>query len=117
MKIFHLNDTRFWQGKDARDNWNIIKDSEQTWAWFHLEKFPSSHVIICKNMDEITKEEIQYAADLVCNATKYKFKDIGVQFCEVENLTLGSDVGSVIFKSNRKVKKIKFQRDEATSKI
>lgn len=107
MKIFHLNDTRFWQGRDARDNWNIINDSQQSWLWFHLEKFPSSHVIICKDSEEITQEEIVYAAELVCSSSKYKFKDMGIQYCEIQNLTLGEEIGSVYFKSNRKVKKIK----------
>jgi predicted ribosome quality control (RQC) complex YloA/Tae2 family protein len=42
------NKTIYWLGKNAQDNWDIIKKSQDNWLWFHLDKFPSGHVVICK---------------------------------------------------------------------
>jgi predicted ribosome quality control (RQC) complex YloA/Tae2 family protein len=106
MKVVEEDGTVYWIGKNAQDNWDIIKKSEQNWMWFHLDKFPSSHVIICKNVEEVSKEEINNACKLVIDNSKYKFNNIGIVYCEISNLTLGEEVGSVTFISNRKVNKI-----------
>ena len=49
MKEIIDNNTTYWLGKNAQDNWDIIKNAEVNWIWMHLDKFPSGHVIICKN--------------------------------------------------------------------
>jgi predicted ribosome quality control (RQC) complex YloA/Tae2 family protein len=108
MKVVEQEGVTYWIGKNAQDNWDIIGKSEQTWLWFHLEKFPSSHVIICKNSDEISKDEINSACKLLIENSKYKFKNIGIVYCNINNLTLGTDIGSVTFKSNKKVNKINY---------
>ena len=47
MKVIEKEGTIYWIGKNAQDNWDIIKKSEQNWMWFHLDKFSSSYIIIC----------------------------------------------------------------------
>jgi len=106
MKIIEKDGTTYWVGRNAQDNWDIIKKAEQNWLWFHLDKFPSSHVIICKNVKEILENDIQYACNLVKDYSKYKFNNIGIVYCEIKNLTIGTEVGSVTFKSNNKTTKI-----------
>jgi predicted ribosome quality control (RQC) complex YloA/Tae2 family protein len=106
-EIIDENNTTYWLGKNAQDNWDIIKLAEDNWAWFHLDKFSSGHVIICKNYDIISNDEILYASNLCISNSKYKCqKNIGVVYCQINNLDLGKDIGSVIFKSNRKTRKI-----------
>jgi predicted ribosome quality control (RQC) complex YloA/Tae2 family protein len=103
------NKTIYWLGKNAQDNWDIISKAENEWLWFHLDKFPSGHVIICKNKDQINDEEIKYACDLCVSNSKYKsLKNLGVVYCEINNLSIGEDVGSVYFKSNKKVNTVKY---------
>ena len=107
MKEFIDNNTTYWLGKNAQDNWNIIKKAEVKWIWMHLDKFPSGHVIICKNSDTVSDDEIIYGSELCISNSKYKAQNnIGVVYCEISNLTLGVDIGSVYFKSNKKTRKI-----------
>ena len=102
MKEVTIDNTLYRIGKNAQDNTNLINSSDSNWYWFHLEKFPSCHVIICK--DEITNSEIYQAGLLVKENSKYKFKNISICYCKINNLIHGSDLGSVSFKSNRAVK-------------
>jgi predicted ribosome quality control (RQC) complex YloA/Tae2 family protein len=110
MKVVEQEETIYWIGKNAQDNWDIIKKSEQNWMWFHLDKFPSSHVIICKNSNNISNEEKNSACKLLIENSKYKFNNIGIVYCEISNLTIGEEVGSVIFISNKKVNKINYNK-------
>jgi len=107
MKQVINQETIYWIGRNAQDNWDIIKESEEKWMWFHLDKFPSGHVIICKDNDIVTDDEIIYASNLCIQHSKYKnVPNMSVVYCEINNLKLGEDIGSVIFKSNHKTKKI-----------
>jgi len=106
MKQVINQDTTYWIGRNAQDNWDIINESEQNWIWIHLDKFPSGHVIICKESSIITDEEILYGCDLCRQHSKYKnLNPLSFVYCEIKNLTLGIDVGSVSFKSNKRINK------------
>ena len=97
------NGTVYWLGKNAQDNWDIIKKAENNWLWFHLNKFPSGHVIICKKSDMITSEEINYACNLCKVHSKYKFlSNLSFVYCQIDNLIMGKDIGSVYFYSSNK---------------
>ena len=107
MKEFTNNTTIYWLGKNATDNWNLIKESNKNWIWIHLDKFPSGHVIICKDSNIVTNDEIIYGCELCISNSKYKLqKNLGVIYCKINNLLLGEEVGSVYFNSKRKIKKI-----------
>jgi len=108
MKIIEIEGITYWIGQNAQDNWDCIKRSDINWMWFHLEKFPSSHIIICKNSEDINKIEIETANKLLIENSKYKFKNIGIVYCKIQNLNFGEDIGSVTFKSNRAVTKINY---------
>lgn len=101
------NNTIYWLGKNAQDNWDIIKKAENNWLWFHLDKFSSGHVIICKESSMISDNEILYASKLCISNSKYKLiNNIGVIYSEINNINIGKEIGSVYFNSNKKVKKI-----------
>ena len=101
MKEVKINDITYKIGKNAQDNTNLIKDSDPNWFWFHLDKFPSCHVVLCK--EEVTNTEIIQAATLVKENSKYKFNNIGICYCKINNLIHGKEPGSVSYKSNRAV--------------
>lgn len=105
MKEIVINNTIYRYGKNAADNTQLIKDSNQNWHWFHLEKFPSCHVVICREGD-LTNEEILEASNLVKEHSKYKFNKIGINYCLIQNLIHGKESGSVSFVSLGQVKKI-----------
>jgi len=98
-----INDITYKIGKNALENTELINLSNSNWYWFHLEKFPSCHLVICA--EELTNEMICNAGELVKQNSKYKFKNIGINYCKIDNLILGKEPGSVCFKSNKQVKK------------
>jgi predicted ribosome quality control (RQC) complex YloA/Tae2 family protein len=102
MKQVIVDNITYKVGQNAKENTQMIHDSDKDWYWFHLDKFPSCHVIICSN--EITNDMILQAGTLVKENSKYKFKNIGINYCKIDNLIHGSEPGSVSFKSNRQVK-------------
>ena len=106
MKEFTDNDTIYWLGKNAQDNWDIIKKAENNWLWIHLDKFPSGHVIICKDSSTVSDDEIKYGCNLCISNSKYKNQTLSLVYCEINNLNFGIETGSVYFTSNRKVNKI-----------
>ncbi len=101
MKEIAIDNTIYRIGKNAQDNTKLIKSSESNWFWFHLDKFPSCHVVVCKG--ELTKDEIHQAGTLVKENSKYKFNNIAVCYCKINNLIHGDEPGSVSYKSNRAV--------------
>jgi hypothetical protein len=93
-------------GKSAKENWELIDQSDGDWTWVHLQSFPSCHVIIeCKNPSQ---HIIKHAGYLCKMNTKYKnVPNIKISYCLVKNLNKGEKTGEVYFKSNRQVKEFK----------
>jgi len=92
-------------GKNARENWDIIKQSPVDHVWFHLKSFPSPHIILqdCDPDDE----DIILAANKCKSNSKYKnVKNIKVMYTYLSNISLGKEIGSVTIKSRRKCKYI-----------
>lgn len=106
MKIKCLSDgTPLHIGESAKENWELIDNSESEWTWFHLKSFPSSHVIVHK--ETLTSDELIQAAKECKMSTKYRnLKNIKISYCQISNVRKASNVGAVNFVSNRKVKQI-----------
>jgi len=104
MKEHLINDVIYRVGRSAKDNTQLIKDSDPEWLWFHLDKFPSCHVVACLSLPDSTI--ISTAAALVKTHSKYKFKHVGVNYCKISNLRHGQAMGSVYFISNKAVQSI-----------
>ncbi len=88
-------------GQNAKENWTLIDNSEPFDLWFHVDKYPSSHVIISQdlstNMDIFYPNQIIYLAGNYCktyskqkNSSKTK-----IVYSQIQNLTKGKEVGSV----------------------
>ena len=93
-------------GENAKENWELLKNSNQNYWWIHLDAYPSGYVII---EDEDPPEEVIHDAMLICkDNTKYK-KIRNLYFCmtQIKNLKKEEKLGEVSFKSNKKVKKLK----------
>lgn len=103
MKDHIISEITYKIGTNASENTELINLSNPKWFWFHLEKFPSCHVVVCA--EELTNEIIGNAGELVKQNSKYKFKNIGINYCKIDNLIHGKEPGSVHFKSNKQVKK------------
>lgn len=104
MKQEEYMNTTIIIGENAQDNWDII-DFESEYIWLHLNSFPSCHVII-KNTN-INNNILLYAAHLCKHYTKYRnLKNVKVCYTKCNNLKKGSDIGSIVYKSKRKVNTI-----------
>ena len=104
MKEFTEDETIIKLGKNAEENWALL-DTDENYIWMHLNSYPSGHIIIeCDN----PSNEMLYICALHCkDNTKYRnLKNVKVCYTRVGNLIKGKDVGSVIFKSKRKVQNI-----------
>jgi predicted ribosome quality control (RQC) complex YloA/Tae2 family protein len=93
-------ETKYLVGKNARNNWQIYGESDQTDTIFHLDGQSSPYVIVNKPISELTNEEKIEAASK-CKA-KSKFKNelkVPVMYTSVDNTYLGKTVGLFIVKS------------------
>ncbi len=110
MKTYNLGETIFKVGQNAQENWDLIREclevkkignskelgNSKEFLWFHLDEFPSAHVVIC--IEEPNNEEINYACELVIQHSKYSKFSKKIIYTKIKNLKLGPDVGSVIFR-------------------
>lgn len=106
MKQYSYENYTCMLGENAAENWELLSNSDIHDIFFHLTSFPSGYVILSYK-EQLTTDMIRTAATICKNGTKYRnlFK-VKVDYCEVSNVTTGSIVGEVIYKSNRKVKQI-----------
>lgn len=93
-------------GKNAQDNWDLVRNAKQHDLWFHVKSSPSAHVILDQNF--ITPENIKECALLAKTHSKLKtLSSVNVIYCEVSNIRKGVEVGEVHIKNNKKCKVIK----------
>ena len=104
MKTVKFNEVEIIVGQNCQENWDLIDKMSES-VWLHLKSFPSCHVFIKKSDPDIIT--IEYAANLCKENTKYKnLPNIKVNYTPVNNVIKAEKVGSVYFRSNRKVKSI-----------
>lgn len=100
-----MDETKYIVGKNMEDNWKIYKGSSQKDTVFHLDKFSSPYVIVNVPVDQLSTQQINIAASLCKEKSKYKnLPSLGVMYTSIANTKLGTKVGSFIVASNRKRK-------------
>ena len=89
-------------GKNAKENWNLIDNSESFDLWFHIEDYPSPHVIISQDIK--LNKEIIYPKEIIKLAAEYCKKNsklksstskIKIIYTEIKNLQKDKIIGSV----------------------
>ena len=95
-------------GGNAIENWELLEKAKENNLLFHLTSFPSCYVIYeSVNEDDISLEIIRECAILCKNNTKYRnLKNIKVDYTTCSNVIKGDKIGEIIYKKNKKVKKI-----------
>jgi predicted ribosome quality control (RQC) complex YloA/Tae2 family protein len=95
-------------GKSADENWKIIDDSNENDIWFHLDDFPSCHVILKtkgKDLKELNKQTFIHCASICKENSKYcNMKNISVIYTKIKNVKKADTVGSVTTTSTKKLK-------------
>ena len=106
MKVFEYDGTSVKLGQNARENTQLVRESNPNHIWIHLESFPSGHVVI--QCEEPSNEVLTYAMNICLEGTRQKnMKNIKASVTKISNLILTDTDGEVTFKSNRKVKSVK----------
>ena len=82
-------------GRNAKENWNLLAESDPEDYWFHLENQSSPFVIL--KTDNISKEMIINACNLCKDYSKMKnMKKVAVIYTQTKNVSFAKTVGSVI---------------------
>jgi predicted ribosome quality control (RQC) complex YloA/Tae2 family protein len=93
-------------GKNQQDNDIIVKAANKEDYWFHLEDYPSCHVIIENTVENpVTNEMITYCSQLVKQNSKYKGQlNLKVMYTKIENVTPTRVLGQVVVKVKKVIK-------------
>ena len=103
-------------GKNAKENWNLIDKSSSDDLWFHIDDYPSTHVILEYDVDanevgedkleEYIDTAIQLCVEKTPKIKSYvpKIKSVKVIYTKVENIKKGKSVGEVIILNDKFVK-------------
>ena len=109
LKYYDINDNIEYDiiiGKNAQENWNIIDKANKNDYWFHIDKFPSCHVILTVHENiKPYKSVLYYCANLCKENSKYKNnKNVKINYTQIKNITKAEIVGSVYLKSSKTIK-------------
>tara|TARA_B100000767_G_C19776041_1_gene542639 strand:+ start:6223 stop:6606 length:384 start_codon:yes stop_codon:yes gene_type:complete len=108
MREFDLNTTKIFVGKSAIDNTELVNlYSGTSYTWFHLHDLSSSHLVIEKNIKDLTDEEKDVCSNLVKYYSKYKkewTKKYWVNIVCVDNVKTNKTPGLVTITDGKKFK-------------
>jgi predicted ribosome quality control (RQC) complex YloA/Tae2 family protein len=95
-------------GQNANDNFKIIDNANEYDMWFHIENYPSCHVI-CTIPDNLSKKDflkvIKRGALFCKENSKYKSeKSVSIIYTYVKNLTKTDIIGTVITTNTKSIK-------------
>ena len=111
MLEFNYHDYKINIGENAKENWKLLDKSSKTDIIFHLSKFSSCYLILQnkhKKIQDIDMEIILWCANMCKKYTKYKnLQNVYVDYTFCNNVSKSDEVGEYVYKSNRKVKKVK----------
>lgn len=107
MKVIEVENYICLVGQNAKENWSLLTNAKQKHIFFHLSSFPSCYVIL-QTDEKVNDDIIAQCARICLENTKYKnMCDVYVDYTPVSNTKKGDVVGEVVYKSMRKVSKIK----------
>ena len=119
MKVFEFATVKFYVGQTAKENWELIdkaKSENQDFIWFHLNSFPSPHVIMWSSISILENNEIKdnpinlyllYGANLCKEYSKYNnYKDLKIMYTTIKKISKTDTIGEVEIKGKNKIIKI-----------
>ena len=99
-------------GKNAKENWDLIENASPNDLWFHIDDYPSTHVILeynesdNVNIEAYINECVELCIEKTPKIKSYipKLNKVKVIYTKVENIKKGKSVGEVIILNNNLVK-------------
>ncbi len=77
-----------------------LKSSNKKHLWLHTKVIPSAHVVLCSNREEISEEDLLYAASICAYYSKAReSENVPVDYTEIKNVSKpkGAKAGKVIY--------------------
>tara|TARA_B100000902_G_scaffold398720_1_gene466568 strand:- start:5806 stop:6141 length:336 start_codon:yes stop_codon:yes gene_type:complete len=101
MKFDENDEIKYMIGENAKDNWEVLKLSQQNWLWFHLDNLSSPYVVLSLPLNKLKKynnwkKYINYGALLCKNYSKYSNKKVNVIWTTCKNVSFGQKIGEAI---------------------
>lgn len=90
-------------GSNAKENWDLIDNSYPEDLWFHLDEYPSAHVVISQKTNNL--DNIFYPNQIISLGSSYckSYSKYGknlykakIVYTQIKNLKKGKKVGEVI---------------------
>lgn len=100
----------FRLGQNAKENFELIDDSQPQDLWFHIHQVPSTHVVVHippdQKYDKKALHKIVIQGALLCKQnSKYRSaKDITIMYTTVEHVEKELKIGTVFVKKYKTVK-------------
>jgi predicted ribosome quality control (RQC) complex YloA/Tae2 family protein len=88
-------------GRSAKENWELLEESEPSDIWFHLDNKSSPYVIIEAIPNQPIIQDMIIKCAKLCKSYSKDNKSTrsSVIYCPVSNLKKGKEVGSVLLKT------------------
>lgn len=94
-------------GSNAEENHMLVESMKPDDSWFHLDEYPSPHLIINVDYEKISKKMIYQIALLLKQHTKYKKEtELSIIYTYRKNIILTKIPGKVTIKGNYETIKI-----------
>lgn len=108
MRKFIIDNIKFYVGRTAIDNTNMVNIFKGTgFTWFHLKDYPSSHLIIEKDIKNLSSTEIQICANMVKYYSRQR-KEWTIKYyidmVNIDNVIPQQKPGLVTISKSKKVK-------------
>lgn len=113
MKIEDFNGVKYYVGRSAKENWQLLDDSKNIngdYIWFHLNSFASPYVIMYTTINELLErglkitQYIEFGARLCHLSSKFKFlKNIKIMYIPVRQVTKTQKLGEVEVNGRAKI--------------
>lgn len=110
MRKFILNNTKFYVGKSAVNNTELVNLFRGTgYTWFHLHDLPSSHLVIEKSLKELSDDDTHICSNMVKYYSKFKNDWTDKYFVDIVCIdnVVPTDKPGLVTILNGKKKKIK----------
>ncbi len=100
MKVITFEDQYIIKiGNNAEENQILIQSMEPNDSWFHLDEYPSPHLIINTDYEKLSKNMIYQIALLLKQNTKYKKEtELRIIYTYRKNLLTTKIPGTVTIK-------------------
>ena len=91
-------------GKNKFENQELIKTSYSNDIWFHLNNYPSCHIVLKSGDDKIPKKYLINIARKFQNHKKDLPKKYEVIYTNIKNIKLTDIIGTVIPQNSKIIK-------------